>query len=204
MHTTLKRHIAPLKNTATAPQALPRWPAKTKQCPNACRFLRLTTSGTEGYESARQQLHDRFGNDATAMLAEYAADKRRRQILAVSARLPFSCELVGRFSALPSNITHTPSRAARPEQAHRARCKGLGWCGCAGVAGGCNHRTRTAGRGTTSLRCGDGASRPQGSARRATLVAQARGRDRGSGGAHGQPRGNALLHGHANIATGCG
>lgn len=69
MHTTLKRRIAPLKSITTAPQAQPQWPAKAKQYPDTCRFLRLATLGAEGCESARQQLHDRFEDDATAMLA---------------------------------------------------------------------------------------------------------------------------------------
>jgi len=77
MHATLKRRIALLENTATAPQELPRWLAKAKQYPDAYRFLWLAASGEDGCESARQQLHDRFGVDAAAMLSEYAADRRR-------------------------------------------------------------------------------------------------------------------------------
>ena len=44
MHTTLKRRIAPLKSTTTVPQALPPWPAKAKQYPDAYSFLRQSTN----------------------------------------------------------------------------------------------------------------------------------------------------------------
>lgn len=77
MHATLKRRIALLENTTTAPQEQPRWLTKAKQYPDACRFLWLAASGEDGCESARQHLRDRFGDDAGAMLAEYAADRRR-------------------------------------------------------------------------------------------------------------------------------